>query len=81
MAVGFRGKRGGVRKSVNLREPEAVSLSELVERGQERQLAQLTAAATRDGASRSVVLPVPSWLKLFQPQHCTFPPGATIAHV
>jgi hypothetical protein len=36
-----------------LREPEAVSLNELVESGQERQLSQLTAAATREGASKS----------------------------
>ena len=41
-----------VGQPVNLREPEAVSLSELVESGQERQLAQLTAAATREGASK-----------------------------
>ena len=41
-----------VGQPVNLREPEAVSLNELVESGQERQLAQLTAAATREGASK-----------------------------
>ena len=40
-------------QSRRLREPEAVSLNELVESGQERQLSQLTAAATREGASKS----------------------------
>jgi hypothetical protein len=41
-----------VGQPVNLREPEAVSLNELVESGQERQLAQLTAAGTREGANK-----------------------------
>ena len=41
-----------VGQPVNLREPEAVSLNALVESGQERQLEQLTAAATRAVATK-----------------------------
>ena len=51
-AAQFAAAMAAVGQPVNLREPEAVSLSELVESGQERQLAQLTAAATREGASK-----------------------------
>ena len=51
-AAQFAAAMAAVGQPVNLREPAAVSLNELVESGQERQLAQLTAAATREGASK-----------------------------
>jgi hypothetical protein len=51
-AAQFAAAMAAVGQPVNLREPEAVSLIALVESGQERQLTQLTAAATRQGASK-----------------------------
>ena len=51
-AAQFAAAMAAAGQPVNLQEPDPVSLNELVESGQERQLQQLRAAADREGASK-----------------------------
>ena len=51
-AAQFAAAMAAAGQPVNLQEPNPVSLNELVESGQERQLQQLRAAADREGASK-----------------------------